>query len=77
MTFAPVALNMLGLKINAVDHGATVNLGPSVHFDLYVSYKRNQGFGEQNGDASPSYMTKSAVSDQDFIDSSSVKSSFL
>jgi hypothetical protein len=77
MKFAPVALNMLGLKINSVDNGAVVNLGPSMHLDLFVSYKRNQGIGEQNGDLSPTIMTQSAVSDMDFIDSPSMKSSFL
>jgi hypothetical protein len=77
MKFAPVALNLLGFKINSLDHGAVLNLGPSQHLDLFVSYKRNQGIGEQNGDLSPTLMTKSVVSDMDVIDSSSVKSSFL
>lgn len=77
MKFAPVALNMLGLKINSVDNGASVNLGPSVYLEIFVSYKRNQGIGEQNGDFSPTLMTQSTVSDMDFIDSPAVKSSFL
>jgi len=77
MKFAPATLNMLGLKINSVDHGSVVNLGPSGHWDIFVSYKRNQGVGEQNSDLSPTLMTKSGVSDMDFIDSTSVKSSFV
>ena len=77
MTFAPVALNILGIKINAIDHGAVVNLGPSQHLDQFVSYKRNQGIGEQNGDLSPTLLSHSWVWDMDLIDSFTVKSSFL
>ena len=77
MTFAPASLNILGIKINAIDHGAVVNLGPSQHVDLFVSYKRNQGIGEQNGDFSPALLTSSWVSDMDLIDSPTNKSSIL
>jgi hypothetical protein len=77
MTFAPAALNILGIKINAIDHGAVVNLGPSEHLDLYVSYKRNQGIGEQNGDLSPTLLTVSWVSDMDLIDTLANKSSII
>ena len=77
MTFAPASLNILGIKINAIDHGAVVNLGPSQHVDLFVSYKRNQGIGEQNGDFSPTLLTASWVSDADLIDSPTNKSSIL
>jgi hypothetical protein len=77
MTFAPATLNILCIKINAVDHGSVVNLGPSQHLDLYVSYKRNQGIGEQNGDLCPILLTTSWVFDNDLVDSSSVKSSIL
>lgn len=77
MTFAPVVLNIIGIKINAIDHGAVVNLGASQHFDLCVSYKRNQGFGEQNGDIAPTVQSQYAVWDMDLIDNPTVKSSFL
>ncbi|MFL6557839.1 MAG: hypothetical protein ACJ8MO_17195 [Bacillus sp. (in: firmicutes)] len=77
MTFAPATLNILGIKINAIDHGAVVNLGPSQHLDLFVSYKRNQGIGEQNGDLSPTLLSTSWVFDNDIVDSPSVKSSIL
>lgn len=77
MTFAPASLNILGIKINAIDHGAVVNLGPSQHLDLYVSYKRNQGIGEQNGDLSPTLLTASWVSDMDLIDTLATKSSII
>lgn len=77
MTFAPVALNILGIKINAIDHGAVVNLGASQHLDQFVSYKRNQGMGEQNGDLSPNLLSYSWVWDMDLQDSLSTKSSIL
>ncbi len=77
MTFAPVVLNVLGIKINAIDHGSVVNLGSSQHLDQFVSYKRNQGMGEQNGDLSPTLQPQSGVWDMDLIDSPTIKSSFL
>lgn len=77
MTFAPATLNILGIKINAIDNGAVVNLGPSQHLDLFVSYKRNQGIGEQNGDLCPILLSTSWVLDNDLVDSSSVKSGIL
>jgi hypothetical protein len=77
MKFAPVALNLLGIKINAIDHGAVVNLGPSQHLDFFVSYKRNQGIGEQNGDLSPTILSQSVVWDMDLYDSLTSKSSFF
>ncbi len=77
MTFAPVVLNILGIKINALDHGAVVNIGSSQHLDQCVSYKRNQGIGEQNGDISATLQPQSGVWDMDLIDSPTNKSSFL
>ena len=75
--FTPVNLNILGVKINTVDNGAVINIGPSQHMDLFVSYKRNQGIGEQNGDFSPTLLSHSWVWDMDLIDSVSVKSSIV
>jgi hypothetical protein len=77
MTFAPAVVNILGIKINAMDHGAVLSMGPSQHLDLFVSYKRNQGIGEQNGDMSPTVFSTSSVSDMDLVDSPTVKSSIL
>ncbi|MCM3588302.1 spore germination protein [Mesobacillus maritimus] len=77
MSFAPVSLNILGIKINAVDHAGVVNLGPSQHLDQFVSYKRNQGIGEQNGDRSPTILSTSWVNDPDVSDSNAVKTSLL
>ena len=77
MTFAPMEVNVLGFKINAIDNAAVVNIGPSQHIDLFVSYKRNQGVGEQNGDFSPLLFSFSWVSDPDLDDSKTVKNSVV
>jgi hypothetical protein len=77
MYFGPVTINLLVFKLNAVDHSAIVNMGPSQHIDVFVSYKRSQGIGEQNGDFSPMLLTNSFVMDNDLIDSPTVKNSII
>ncbi|CAM3824480.1 hypothetical protein COLU111180_09645 [Cohnella lubricantis] len=77
MHFSPVMVNILGLKLNTLDHASVLNLGPSQHMDQFVSYKRNQGIGEQNGDLSPTILPATAVFDCDLVDSASVKASVL
>ncbi|MDR4886107.1 spore germination protein [Fredinandcohnia sp. QZ13] len=77
MLFSPVNLNVGGIKINSVDNGAVVNLGPSQHLDQFVSYKRNQGVGEKNGDLQQNLMSFSEVWDTDVLDSLSNKSSVI
>lgn len=77
MNFAPIEINLQVFKLNAVDHAATVNLGASQHIDLFVSYKRNQGTGELNGDLSPVFFPITMAIDNDLIDTPSVKNSIL
>ncbi|KZE76687.1 hypothetical protein [Paenibacillus elgii] len=77
MIFAPMTVNLIELKINALDHAAVVNIGPNQHVDLYVSYKRNQGIGEQNGDLSPITATLSWIMDPDLIDAGAMKNSII
>ncbi|WP_274365279.1 hypothetical protein [Paenibacillus thermotolerans] len=77
MTFAPMDVNMLGFKINTIDNSAVVTMGPSQHIDIFVSYKRNQGIGENNGDLSPITMSLSWVSDTDLIDANTIKNSIV
>jgi hypothetical protein len=45
LNFAPVTVNVLGLKLNVLDHSSALSLGTSQHLDIFVSYKRNQGVG--------------------------------
>jgi hypothetical protein len=75
--FAPMEVCVLGFKINAIDHSSVVNMGPSQHIDLFVSYKRNQGIGEQNGDISPIILPISWVADSDLSDNPTVKNSIV
>jgi len=73
--FTPTAVNLLGFKVNAVDNSSVINVGPLQYIDQFVSYKRNQGYGEQNGDLSPSTIPLTVTIDPDLIDSPAVKNS--
>lgn len=77
MHFAPVTINLVTLKVNAIDHSAVLNMGPIQQIDVFVSYKRSQGIGEQNGDFSPIIENFSYVIDNDLSDSPTVKNSIL
>lgn len=77
LNLAPVTVNILGLKVNAMDHSSVLNMGPSQHLDIFVSYKRNLGIGEQNGDLTSTICSVSGVFDCDLFDGNSVKNSLL
>jgi hypothetical protein len=77
MNFAPMSVNLLGIKLNVIDHASLMNMGPNQFIDQFVSYKRNQGFGEQNGDLSPVLVPISYVNDPDFSDSWTAKDSLI
>ncbi|WP_373463254.1 hypothetical protein [Bacillus sp. SORGH_AS_0510] len=72
-----MAINFLGFKVNTVDNGSFVNLGPYQLIDQLVSYKRNQGVGEQNGDISPVNIPISWIADPDVNDSNTAKNSII
>lgn len=50
MLFSPLVVNVGAFKINAMDRGASLTLGPYQQIDYFLSMKLNQGFGEDNGD---------------------------
>nr|WP_235714702.1 hypothetical protein [Neobacillus dielmonensis] len=77
MFVTPMAINLLGFKINTMDNGAITNLGPMQMIDQFVSYKRNQAVGEQNGDLSPINVPVSLVIDPDGTDSNTIKNSVI
>ncbi|MCH6265508.1 hypothetical protein [Neobacillus citreus] len=77
LIFAPMNINLGDIKINVFDHASVMNMGPNLFIDQFVSYKRNQGYGEQNGDFVPLYIPICTVYDQDISDSWSGKSSFI
>ncbi|PLS09455.1 hypothetical protein CVD27_00985 [Neobacillus cucumis] len=77
MIFAPMNVNLGGIKVNVLDHGSVLNMGPNQMTDIFISYKRNQGYGEQNGDIAPMLIPISFLLDNDLMDSSTVKNSIL
>lgn len=74
---SPTVINVLGFKINSIDNGAVTNMGSLQLIDSFVNYKRNQAFGEQNGDLSPINIPIAAVFDQDVNDNNSAKNSVV
>ncbi|WP_420491513.1 hypothetical protein [Neobacillus drentensis] len=72
-----MAINFLGFKVNTVDNSSYINLGPNQFVDQLLSYKRNQGVGEQNGDLSPVNIPISYVVDTDVTDSNTAKNSIV
>jgi len=77
LIFAPMNVNLGDMKINVFDHGSILNMGPNQITDVFISYKRNQGYGEQNGDIAPMLIPISFLLDNDVSDSATVKNSIL
>nr|WP_248931073.1 hypothetical protein [Paenibacillus hamazuiensis] len=77
MSFTPTQINMLGFKVNTIDNQSVVNFGSLQNIDVFLSYKRNQAFGELNGDLSPANIPISSVNDPDVIDSNTGKTSVV
>ncbi|MGV3489216.1 MAG: hypothetical protein ACO1OC_11615 [Tuberibacillus sp.] len=75
--FTPLAINLLAFKVNTVDNSSVINAGSLQYIDQFVSYKRNQSFGELNGDLSPVSVPISNVLDTDLLDSTSAKNSVV
>lgn len=74
---SPMVINVLGFKINTIDNGSVANMGSMQLIDQLVTYKRNQAFGEQNGDLSPINLPIATVIDPDASDSNAVKNSVV
>ncbi|MEH7120938.1 hypothetical protein V7128_26550 [Neobacillus vireti] len=77
MIFAPMNVNLGDLKVNVLDHGSILNMGPNQMTDVFISYKRNQGYGEQNGDIAPMLIPIAFLLDNDLSDSPTVKNSII
>lgn len=75
--FTPLAINLLGFKVNALDNESVINAGSLQFIDQFLSYKRNQAVGEINGDLSPVNIPISTVIDPDISDSNTVKNSVV
>ncbi|MFL6557840.1 MAG: spore germination protein [Bacillus sp. (in: firmicutes)] len=74
---SPMVINVLGFKINSIDNGAVANMGSLQLIDQFISYKRNQAFGEVIGDLSPVNLSSNNVIDPDVSDSNAVKNSVV
>jgi hypothetical protein len=77
LIIAPMAINFIGFKVNTIDNTSIINFGPNQFIDQFLSYKRNQGVGEQNGDISPVNIPISYVIDPDISDSATAKNSII
>jgi hypothetical protein len=77
MQFAPMVVNLLGFKVNNMDRMATLSFAPLQQIDIFESNKRNQGFGEQNGDLTAINVPINYVVDTDLLDSGSQKTSVV
>ncbi|MBM7645726.1 hypothetical protein JOD45_001945 [Scopulibacillus daqui] len=77
MIFSPMTVNLLGFKVNSMDRSSTIAFGPIQQADFYQSTKRNQAYGEQNGDAVAMYLPVSTVFDPDLLDMNSQKNSLI
>ncbi|WP_412733856.1 hypothetical protein [Heyndrickxia acidicola] len=75
--FTPMVLNVFAFKVNSVDNGAVINAGSLQYIDQFLSYKRNQAFGELNGDLSPVSLPISPIMDPDVSDNPSIKNSLV
>lgn len=75
--FSPLVINVFAFKVNTIDNTSFINAGSLLSVDQFLSYKRNQAVGEQNGDLSPINIPISTVVDPDISDSPSVKNSLI
>jgi hypothetical protein len=63
-----VNINIFVLKINSFENASAVNIGQNLLADWHNSDKKNQGFGQNTGDASNFIGTRSMIDDKDQID---------
>ena len=77
MIFSPSIANVLNFKVNVLDRNSQVVFGSSQQLDVFLSTKRNMGFGEQNGDLSLVNIPINFINDTDVTDSGSVKNSVV
>lgn len=75
--FSPLAINLLAFKVNTIDDTSVINAGSLQYIDQFLSYKRNQAIGEQNGDLSPIYIPITSIIDPDISDSNTAKNSVI
>lgn len=77
MNFTPMVINVVAYKVNSMDRASEVNMGPVQKADIFLATKRNQGFGEDNGDFSFIPVPVNLIGDQDLFDNPSAKGSVV
>ncbi|MBT2575295.1 hypothetical protein J7E26_15320 [Bacillus sp. ISL-51] len=66
-----ININIFMLKINSFENASAVNVGQNLLAEWQNSDKKNQGYGQNFGDASGFFGTNGKVDDRDQIDSPS------
>ncbi|HHW42515.1 hypothetical protein GFC01_02230 [Desulfofundulus thermobenzoicus] len=74
--FFPVQINMLGFKVNTMEHNSSISFGSSIVTDLSVFTKSNTSTGAQNGDF-PASFSLGALNDSDIFDATQSKGSVI
>ncbi|AGX04934.1 MULTISPECIES: hypothetical protein [Bacillaceae] len=66
-----ININICAIKINSFENASAVNIGQNLLAEWHNSDKKNQGYGQNFGDASGFIGTKGIVDDRDQLDSNS------
>ncbi len=66
-----ININIFMIKINSFENASAVNIGQNLLAEWHNSDKKNQGYGQNFGDASEFAANRSCVDDRDQIDSPS------
>lgn len=71
--FKPSEINIPVCKINSIGNGSKWTIGQSYRKNMVHSIKRNNGFGEDNGDYSIHLKPVQIIWDDDLFDSNRFK----
>lgn len=77
IVFSPAFINLLGFKVNNIEHNVSINFGPSSQIDLTSFTRANTGSGSSFGDFAFYPIGVSTVIDPDVLDTPEVKSGIL
>ncbi|MBW5444936.1 hypothetical protein GE107_02505 [Cohnella sp. CFH 77786] len=64
-------INIQTIKVNSFENASAINVGQNLLAEWHNSDKKNMGLGQNMGDGSAFFGTKSLVDDRDQIDSAS------
>lgn len=73
MMFLPSVISLEHIKVNGISSGATFNAGSSMILRRTAMNKRNEGYGEQNGDCVVTVLPILSINDYDQLDSTAKK----